>query len=389
MKPRRTWLLALTASNVLLFLIMMGMFAWTHLALPETPGSVQERVNRAASWSLPPEIQGTPVQTASDRIVVEGIANGLDEVHLLRDGKIVDVLAVTDDVFQSEPQPLEMGRTVFQVMAETPGGIQYSKATVVTRVDASDPHKELRLTVGRLNPLRDIGRGNPRRRAVSFTFDGGSSANAAEEILEAFRLRNLQTTLFLTGEFIHNYPDIVLRALEDGHEIANHTYDHPHLTTFNENRRHDLSAGVTREWFERQLLDTENAFYEITGQKLAPFWRAPYGGLNRQLLQWASELGYRHINWSRNMGGVSNLDSLDWVADPSSPLYLSGPRFYERFAGLATFEDETAHGAIILMHLGTQRQTDALHHQLAALLDKYAKRGFQILPVSQLIAPEG
>ena len=390
-EPRRRHpsVTALVIGNVLLLLAVLWLAGGSTIGTSVISASFHERLNQAAGWYLPPEIQGAPVQTAADTIIIEGVANGAEEVHLLIDGRVVDRLEVRDDVFQSDAHPLALGRTMFQVMSETPDGIRYSKASMVTRIDGTDPHEELRLVVGRLNPRTDIGRGNPHRRAVSFTFDGGSSANAAEDILDVFRLRNLQTTLFLTGEFIRNYPDIVLRALEDGHEIANHTYDHPHLTTFNQNRRHDLREGITREWFERQLRDTEEAYFEVTGQKMAPFWRAPYGELNAELLQWAADLGYRHINWSRNMGGVGTLDSLDWVADPGSPLYLSGDRFYERFANLARYEDDTTHGAIILMHLGTQRQSDALHHQLADLLDTYTEQGFQILPVSQLIASEG
>ena len=43
------------------------------------------------------------------------------------------------------------------------------------------------------------------------SFDAGSSDNGAVQILDALSSRGIHTTIFLTGEFIRRYPDIVRR----------------------------------------------------------------------------------------------------------------------------------------------------------------------------------
>ena len=55
-------------------------------------------------------------------------------------------------------------------------------------------------------------------------------------------------------------------------------------------------------------------------------------------------------------------------------------------AKLVETKGDLIQGGIFLMHLGTNRKTDKMHHQLADVLDAYRKRGFEILPVSELIA---
>jgi len=54
----------------------------------------------------------------------------------------------------------------------------------------------------------------------------------------------------------------------------------------------------------------------VTGQTMAPFWRAPYGEHNAEIRAWAAEAGYRHISWTRGAGVAEDLDTRDWVCRP-------------------------------------------------------------------------
>ncbi len=105
----------------------------------------------------------------------------------------------------------------------------------------------------------DVQRGDPSRREVAFTFDGGSEANAVGEILDSLRAANVRVTVFLTGQFVRLYPDWVRRMAADGHEIANHTDTHPHLTTYAANHRQHTLPGVTREFLVGQLRRAEES----------------------------------------------------------------------------------------------------------------------------------
>lgn len=183
---------------------------------------------------------------------------------------------------------------------------------------------------------------------IAVTFDGNASSNGTAELLDLLHELDLEITLFLTGGFIERHPTLVRRAVLAGHEVGNHTYSHPHLTTYADNRRHSLLPNVNKRWFHDQLRRTEAAFLEATGRPMAPLWRAPYGEENSTLRGWAMELGYLHVRWS-SAGGAS-LDSRDWVADEHSTLYQDPRGMVDRLLNFPRLE-----GGIVLMHLATER----------------------------------
>ena len=212
---------------------------------------------------------------------------------------------------------------------------------------------------------------------LALTFDGATSANGTAELLELLRELDLEVTMFVTGEFIDRHPAIVRQAALAGHEFGNHTYSHPRLTTYASNRRHDLLPGVTRESLHRELRRTEEAFRAATGRSLAPLWRAPYGEENRQLRAWAMELGYLHCRWSSLQG--ASLDSLDWVDDEHSSLYVESERLIERLLAFPRLE-----GGIVLMHLSTNRRVPPWT-DLPRFAEEVHRRGVQIGTVSALL----
>ena len=212
---------------------------------------------------------------------------------------------------------------------------------------------------------------------LALTFDGATSANGTADLLELLRELDLEVTMFVTGEFIDRHPAIVRQAALAGHEFGNHTYSHPHLTTYASNRRHDLLPGVTRESLHRELRQTEEAYRAATGRSLAPLWRAPYGEENRQLRAWAMELGYLHCRWSSLQG--ASLDSLDWVEDEHSSLYVESDRLIERLLAFPRLE-----GGIVLMHLSTNRQVPPWT-ELPRFAEEVRRRGVQIGTVSALL----
>ena len=228
---------------------------------------------------------------------------------------------------------------------------------------------------------RSIERGDQQNSRLSLTFDGGSTAAGAEEILNALEGRNINTTIFLTGRFILDHPELVLRIKNARHEIANHTFNHPHLTHYADSANQITLDHVDREYLHDQLNKTDSVFYELTGQHMAPFWRAPYGEFNQKILDWAAECGYMHVHWTQGF------DTFDWVEDQESPIYKNPQQVLENI-----FDKDTAdgklNGAIILMHLGSNRSQDPVYEIVPELIDELCSRGYAIVPISDLIGSE-
>jgi peptidoglycan/xylan/chitin deacetylase (PgdA/CDA1 family) len=191
--------------------------------------------------------------------------------------------------------------------------------------------------------------------------------------------------MFLTGQFIRMFPDVVRRMVAEGHEIGSHLDTHPRLTTYARNRRHQTLPGVTREFVTAQLHAAEASFRALTGRPMAPYWRAPYGEHNAEIRAWAAEAGYRHISWTRGAGTAEDLDTRDWVADRSSRIYRSRDEIAARILEFGQERREGLNGGIVLMHLGTRRQTDRPHEGLPHLLKTLQNQGYRVVTVSELL----
>ncbi|MFQ5465405.1 MAG: polysaccharide deacetylase family protein [Thermodesulfobacteriota bacterium] len=230
----------------------------------------------------------------------------------------------------------------------------------------------------------DITRGPADGMLVSLTFDGGYNGEEAARILDILREKGIKTTVFLTGVFMKRYPDITRRIVADGHEVGNHLMTHPHLTEFARTYRQRTLPGVTREYLVRQLRGAERLYREITGREMAPLWRAPYGEVNATLRKWAFEAGYVHIGWTSDYDTRESLDTLDWVWDRKSRLYLTAEEIRDRVLSFGR-GGGGAGGGIILMHLGTMRKTDKAVGALGEMVEGLRAGGYRFVKVSRLV----
>lgn len=235
-----------------------------------------------------------------------------------------------------------------------------------------------------LPPETDLSRGPAWERKIALTFDGGSEANATAEILDTLKSMGVKATIFLTGRYIDRYPDLVRRMVREGHEIGNHTFSHPHLTSFAVSRRQDTLPGVTRERVQGELRQTARLFEEVTGVPMSPYWRAPYGEHNLEIRRWAGAIGYMHVGWTRDLAAGEDLDTRDWVADTHSPIYYRAAEVRKRILNFGKGRTARANGGIILLHLGTQRKQDQVHRELRTIIDGLRAQGYDLVPVSEL-----
>ena len=209
----------------------------------------------------------------------------------------------------------------------------------------------------------NLTRGPRTGKQMLLSFDGGSGDEVATEILDTLKARGVHTTFFLTGQFIRRYPEVVRRMVAEGHEIGNHTMDHPH---FAPGMRRD--PAWTKARIQKELLDADAEMLRVTGRPMDPYWRAPYGEETPEIRRWAEEVGYRHVGWSEGA------DSLDWATTATRGLYHSGPAIIAR---LERRLDHDANGLIVLMHLGSGRPTaDRPAEKLGAFMDRARAEGW-------------
>lgn len=123
----------------------------------------------------------------------------------------------------------------------------------------------------------------------------------------------------------------------------------------------------------------------LTGQPMAPFWRAPFGEHNPEIRGWAAAVGYRHISWTRGAGTAEDLDTRDWVADRSSRIYRSRDEIAARLVAFGRGRPEGLNGGIVLMHLASHRRTDRPHEILPEILKALQGQGYRLVTISKLL----
>jgi len=222
----------------------------------------------------------------------------------------------------------------------------------------------------------NLTRGPGGQKRILLSFDGGSSAEVAVEVLDLLKARGVRTTLFLTGAFIRRYPALVKRMAAEGHELGNHTMDHPH---FAPGMKRDPKW--TRERIQRQLLDADAALVSLLGRPMDPYWRAPYGEHTAEIRRWAEELGYRHVGWSEGA------DTLDWATPKERKLYRSGEAIVARLQQRLNRDGD---GLIVLMHLGSGREEgDRPTDGLGAFMDRARKEGWSFVSAGTILRDLG
>ena len=93
--------------------------------------------------------------------------------------------------------------------------------------------------------MADYGVGPKQKKTVYLTFDDGPSNKVTPRILNTLRDNGVPATFFVLGSQVDRNPDIVRRAYQEGHKIANHGYSHnySHMYKNTTNLMNDLNSG--------------------------------------------------------------------------------------------------------------------------------------------------
>jgi peptidoglycan/xylan/chitin deacetylase (PgdA/CDA1 family) len=218
---------------------------------------------------------------------------------------------------------------------------------------------------------------------IALTFDGGGDAGESGRILDVLEQRGVTATFFLTGDYISSNPLLVRRIAAAGHEVGNHTWSHPHLTTWDRTHRHDTIVGLDRTFIQEELDRTARAYEAATGRPMTALWRAPFGEVNDDLLLWAEAAGWQHVGWTRDDAeGRHTLDSLDWVAERSSRNYLTSEQIAARILSFGA-GGAGLNGGIVLMHMSTRRD-DPWVNRLGELIGTLRENGYSLVTVTEL-----
>ena len=65
-----------------------------------------------------------------------------------------------------------------------------------------------------------------KEKIAYLTFDDGPTQKATGKVLDILKEEDVKATFFVVGKHVKEHPELVKRAYEEGHYIANHGYNH-------------------------------------------------------------------------------------------------------------------------------------------------------------------
>ncbi len=191
--------------------------------------------------------------------------------------------------------------------------------------------------------------GNTEEKTLYLTFDEGYENGYTDDILDTLREKNVKAVFFVTGDYFEQCPELIRRMVEEGHEVGNHTMNHPSL------------ADVSRSEAENEILELSRQFKDKYNKEMR-FLRPPKGEYNETVLQVSQSLSMRCLMWS--------FAYQDWLVNKQH-----GADYAFKMV-----TDNLHNGAVLLLHAVSKDNTEALGN----IIDEARAQGYTFGTPDQL-----
>ena len=196
-------------------------------------------------------------------------------------------------------------------------------------------------------PARAAGTQDCGAKLLAITFDDGPGKYTGA-LLDGLAERGVHATFFVNGVNASGWPETLKRIVNEGHQLANHTYNHKNLNTCS-------AQTVAYEISAVQALIT------AAGGDENAYIRAPYGNANK------------------TVKSVVTAPLIYWSVDPEDWKYRNAETVR------SNIESGVFDGAIILVHDIYKTSVDGA---LAAIDDLMAE-GYEFVTVKDLLLRRG
>jgi polysaccharide deacetylase family sporulation protein PdaB len=187
-------------------------------------------------------------------------------------------------------------------------------------------------------------------KRIALTFDDGPNAQFTPQVLDILKEQKAKATFFVLGSSVQSHPDLAKRIVDEGHVIANHSWNHPHLPQ------------IAKKEVAKELDRTRDVVKKVTGKEMN-LMRPPYGEVNDEVLSTLGKRNLSVIKW--------DVDTEDWKG--KSPEEI-----------VQTAISHAQNGSIILMHDAGGDRTSTVQ-ALRTLISQLKSQGYELVTVNQLL----
>ncbi|MCO6009667.1 polysaccharide deacetylase family protein [Actinoallomurus purpureus] len=128
--------------------------------------------------------------------------------------------------------------------------------------------------------------------AISLTIDDGPQPEWTPKMLDLLAEHDVKATFSLIGIQVKQYPKLAQRIVAEGHQLCNHTMNHPLGI-----------ASMSSRQVDREITEAHDRICDATGV-VPKFFRSPGGAWSRAVFGSAARHGMLPIDW--------DIDPRDW-----------------------------------------------------------------------------
>jgi peptidoglycan/xylan/chitin deacetylase (PgdA/CDA1 family) len=192
------------------------------------------------------------------------------------------------------------------------------------------------------------------QKVVALSFDDGPDPRWTPQVLKLLAAHRAKATFFMEGQFAERWPALARQVVARGHELGNHTYDHPDLT------RIDSAAVI------EQVTRANAAFFAADLPRPSLF-RPPKGLYDARAAAAVRSLGLQTAGWSGGMCVER------WT------------NHYKARDAMRLMLMRVRPGAILLAHDGGVPSRERTLRALPLLLAGLNAKGYRVVTVSELL----
>lgn len=189
------------------------------------------------------------------------------------------------------------------------------------------------------------------KKQIALTFNVGTAKEGeTQKVLDALNNGHVTASFFVRGDIAETNPDLINKIDKAGFPIYNLSYNYPHFNDLPE-------SGVVE-----QLKKADDAISQRTEKSTKPFFRPPFGELDRDAFAVVKQQGYCPVTWT--------VDALDWSKDMTADDSLN------------RVLSKSSNGSIILMQAANSVTAEIVPKVITELGD----RGYTFVSLPDLLS---
>jgi len=246
-------------------------------------------------------------------------------------------------------------------IAEAASDIGYSLVTLDELVNNGGVRKPLEQIPGydaaKINPDYEhskyelVYKANTSRQEVALTFDDFGSDKTVTQILDILEEHDVKATFFLRAKGVESNPNLARAMVEGGHDVANHSYSHPVVTT------------LSPEELQEDVVKAHQVITEAIQEQPVMLFRPPTGVVDDIRAKALAATGYPVI-------AMYDVTTLDWDVNNSADDIVHGVM------------TKAEPGSVILLHM-----LDDIHtiEALPRVLEGLKEKGYTFVKMADMI----